>query len=64
MNNSFTVYTARDLARMLVNQLFDFAGVPLEVRQEINDVCDDYVATMITDWVIDAEFVTELLAEE
>lgn len=29
--------------RTIVNQLFDVAEVPVKKRQEINDMCDDYV---------------------
>lgn len=56
----FTVWTAKDLARMLVNQLFDVAKVPVATRQSINDTCDDYVATMIVDWVRESEHASAL----
>lgn len=36
-------------ARNIVNQLFDAADVPVEVRQAINDECDEFVARVLTD---------------
>lgn len=35
------------IAMNIVNQLFDIAEVPVKKRQEINDVCDDFVITML-----------------
>lgn len=44
---------ARALARNIVNQLFDEADVPAETRQSINDRCDEFVANLVVDFVVD-----------
>lgn len=37
----------QSVARNIVNQLFDEAGVPVETRQAINDRCDSFVAALL-----------------
>jgi hypothetical protein len=47
---SLPEWSAQDLARNIVNQLFDEAGVPVETRQAINDRCDAWVAGLLARW--------------
>lgn len=42
------------VARNIVNQLFDEAGVPVEVRQAINDRCDEWVTGLLREWLGEA----------
>lgn len=39
--------TDLEIARNIVNQLFDEAAVPVAVRQRINDDCDAFVVKML-----------------
>ncbi len=39
------------LAKNIVNQLFDEAEVPVKKRQEINDLCDEFVMKLVRDYI-------------
>ena len=55
--------TARQTSMNIVNQLFDIARVPSNVRQQINDKSDEFVLNMLSEYSSkeSIDFVTWIL---